>query len=754
MPFKSLSKSLGFLAFIACQNACTPPANNGPDNKPTETQTMRSLSNEKLRDPDRVTLRYPQTPKSDHVDTYFGQQVADPYRWLEASIAGESPEVKQWLDQQERLAQAYLNALPMQAELRQRFEALFQYPRKSTPFKRGDWYYQFRNDGKQQHAVLYRFNKVQGQENLKENLVIDPNQLSQDGKTSLAGLSFSEDYRYLSYTLSEGGSDWQTAQILDLSGPQPKLLEDKVQWLRYTGMAWYRDGFFYSRYPEPEDNNAYTQQNEFHEVYYHKIGTPQSQDQLVFADRRNPKRMFGTSVSKDQKLLFLSISEGTKGNALYYKRLDEKTNLDDAEFIPLVETFDRDFRVIGNDGDKVFIYTDHQAPNYRLVEVDLNKAQPQNWKELIVSSPQRVLSSVIRAGDYFAAVFTQNVSEQLSLHRRDGSLLKPLELPNLINITSLESQSDQDELFFSYESYLNPQTTYRLSLKDFALQLLFQTEVPAQTDHLVAEQVRYKSKDGTEIPMTLVYKKGLERRGDNPVYLYGYGGFNISLMPSFKVSILPFLEAGGIYAVANLRGGGEFGTAWHQAGQQLQKQNVFDDFIAAAEYLIEQKYTNPARIAISGRSNGGLLVGACMTQRPELFRVALPQVGVLDMLRFQHFTIGRAWTADYGNSEDSLQFKNLLRYSPLHNARPANYPATMISTADRDDRVVPAHSFKFAAALQAAQRGTLPVILRLDRKAGHGAGKPLKAQIEEAADEWSFVFFNLKMNPVKDKPSE
>jgi prolyl oligopeptidase len=530
-----------------------------------------------------------------------------------------------------------------------------------------------------------------------------------------------------------------------------KQLEDKVEWLRYSGVSWYQDGFFYSRYGSNDGKDKYTQKNEFHQVYYHKVGTKQADDELVFADRSYPDRNHGVGVTEDESFLILSVTESTSGNALYYQKATKELE----GFIPLVENFENDYSVVGNIGDKLLVYTNYKAPKYQLVAIDVNKPAPKYW-EPVIPQTDNVLNSISIIGGKLVALYTKEITNILSVFEMNGKYVGDVKIPNIVGpgapvtLGGAIGKKDNSEAYFSMSSFIVPNTICKFDVKTLESTVWRAPKVKFNSKDYQIEYTHYKSKDGTKVPISIIYKKGIKRDGSNPTLLYGYGGFNISIRPRFALKQLPFLEQGGIYAVANIRGGGEKGRAWHEAGTKLNKQNVFDDFIAAAEYLIKEKYTSSEKLGIEGRSNGGLLVGACMTQRPELYKVALPIVGVLDMLHYHQFTIGHFWAADYGRSDDQTQFKNLLSYSPVHNVKAVDYPATMIMTADHDDRVVPAHSFKFGAALQEKHTGQAPILLRIDRKAGHGAGKPTEKQIEEEADKLAFLMFNLGMNESKD----
>jgi prolyl oligopeptidase len=711
-------------ALTACQNDAT-SGKNGDKNK---VLIM-------LKDPDLVDVVYPKTLSTDVSDVFFGTTVTDPYRWLEGGDSSHAADVETWIAEQSIVADNYLKAIPLRKPIEKRLRQLWNFERFGAPFKEGDFYYYYHNSGMQNQSVLYQQKDI----NSAGTVFIDPNKFSEDGTVALNGVFFSKDGKYAAYMTSAGGSDWRTAQVMEVA--TQKMLSDKLEWIRYSGISWYGDGFYYSRFPEPDKGvDIYTVKNEFHEVYYHKLGTPQSADQLIYADRQNPDYMVGVSVSEDQQFLFLSISESTSGNALYFKRLQQENS----EFEPIVTDFNHDFSILDNDGDKLFIYTNDAAPNYRLIEVDAKLPQRAKWRNIVATDANRVLEGINTAGNYFVAQYIKDACNQLELYDKAGKMVQRISLPDSIgNVTELIADKKSTDLFFGFTSFTYPNTIFKFDLNTKKSTAWKTPKVDFNPEDYETKQVFYPSKDGTKIPMFITHKKGLKLDGSNPTLLYGYGGFNISILPSFSVERVPFIENGGVYVVANIRGGGEYGAKWHDGGRLANKQNVFDDFIAAAEYLIAQKYTSKIKLAIEGRSNGGLLIGACMTQRPDLFKVAVPIVGVLDMLRYQHFGVGEAWAYDYGLSSDSSQFANLIKFSPLHNVRKNNYPATLVMTAEFDDRVVPAHSFKFGAALQTNQASKHPVLIRIDRKAGHGAGKPTEKLIEEAADKLSFILFNL-----------
>jgi len=677
---------------------------------------------------------YPVTRTVPQVDDYFGTKVADPYRWLEDDNA---PETKAWVEAQNAVTFGYLAKLPARESIKQRLTTLWNYERYGLPRKRGAHYVLTRNDGLQNQAVYYRATSLDA----PPQVLLDPNTLSADGTVAVSGTTFSDDGRYMAYSLSESGSDWIRWKVREVA--TGKDLPDEIRWSKFSGAAWLQDGsgFFYSRYDAPKPGEALTGVNKHQKVYFHKLGTPQDADPLVYARPDQPDWGLGADVTDDGKYLVIYQSEGTDpNNRIFVKDLTKP----DAKVEPFLDQFDASYTVVGNDGPTFYVLTNQGAPRKRLVAITLGEASPSSWRTLIPEGPkQDVLEDVAMAADHFVATWQIDAQNKLRVYGLDGTQTHEVQLPT-IGAVSFSGRREQPEGFYAFASFAAPSTIYRLDVASGRSTVFKQPKVAFDPAQYETVQVFYPSKDGTRIPMFITHKKGLAKDGSNPTYLYGYGGFDISLTPTFSPANLAWMEMGGIYAVANLRGGGEYGKAWHDAGRLTNKQNVFDDFIAAAEYLIAQKYTSTPKLAIGGGSNGGLLVGAVMTQRPELFGAALPAVGVMDMLRFHRFTIGWAWKSDYGSSETKEGFDVLYKYSPLHNLKPGTaYPATMVTTADHDDRVVPAHSFKFAAALQAAHKGAQPVLIRIETKAGHGAGKPTSKQIEEAADRWAFLMANL-----------
>jgi len=683
----------------------------------------------------QIKVKYPVTAKVDTVDNYFGNMVADPYRWLENDT---SVETEAWVVAENEVTDAYLAQIPFRKQLRDRLEQIWNYPRYGVPFQKGNYFFYFKNDGLQNQAVLYVKNGIDGE----PTVLLDPNTFSEDGTVALAGLSVSNDAKYMAYSLARSGSDWNEIHVMEIEGK--KELADILNWVKFSGMAWEKDGFYYSRYDEPVKGKEYSNKNEYHKIYYHKVGTTQAEDPLIFQDQDHPLRNCYASVTEDERFLILSQSESTSGNALSCKDLTKKGSA----FIPLVTTFDKDYAVIDNIGDKLLVMTNYEAPKQMLVILDPKNPAPDQWKVLIPEQ-EDVLQGINLVGDKIVAEYMHKAASKAYLFDYEGNQLSELTLPTVGTLSGLSGEKGKNIAFYGFTSYTFPTTIYKYDVTANQSEVYIKPEIDFNPDLYEVKQVEYPSKDGTIVTMFIVHKKGLKMDGSNPTLLYGYGGFNISQTPGFSVTRLAILEQGGVYAVPNIRGGGEYGEDWHKAGTLERKQNVFDDFIAAAEYLIAEKYTSSEKLAIMGGSNGGLLVGACMTQRPELFKVAFPAVGVLDMLRYHKFTIGWAWATDYGTSDTEEGFNYLIKYSPVHNIKDGvSYPATLVTTADHDDRVVPAHSFKFIARLQEANAGPNPVLIRIETKAGHGGGKPTSKMIDEYADIWSFMFWNLDVTPV------
>ncbi|MFN2398266.1 MAG: prolyl oligopeptidase family protein [Gemmatimonadaceae bacterium] len=685
-------------------------------------------------------FRYPETRRADLTDTLHGTPVGDPYRWLEDT---DTPETRAWIEAQNAITFGYLAGIPERPTIKDRLTAVWDYPKYGVPFKRGKQYFYFQNSGLQNQSVLYVQQGLDG----APRVLLDPNTLSADGTVALSALAVADDGRHLGYGLSASGSDWQEFRVRDVKTGTD--LEDHLKWIKFSGIAWTKDGkgFFYSRYDEPKGGNTLLDVNRNQKLYYHRLGTPQSQDQLIYERPDHPDWGFGATVSEDGQYAVVSVSEGTdRRNRLYYIDLaaPQKPNVG-APIVKLLDAFDASYDFVGNTGPVFYVRTDNAAPRSRLIAVDINNRAARNWTTLIPQSAD-ALENVSLVGERFVANYLHDARSVVRLYALNGASAGELSLPGIGTVGGLDGKRFDREMFYSFTSYLSPTTIYRYDFKRRSSEIFRQSKPPFDASKYETKQVFFKSKDGTRVPMFITARKGVTLDGNNPTLLYGYGGFNISLTPSYSPARLVWLEMGGIYAVPNLRGGGEYGEEWHKAGTLDRKQNVFDDFIAAAEFLISEKYTSPSKLAIQGGSNGGLLVGAAMTQRPELYAVALPAVGVMDMLRFHKFTIGWAWVSDYGSADDSSQFPALRRYSPLHNLKAGTkYPATLVTTADHDDRVVPGHSFKFAAALQAAHAGNTPVLIRIDTKAGHGGGKPTTKVIKQVADELAFAVKNLGM---------
>ncbi|MDE6191525.1 MAG: prolyl oligopeptidase family serine peptidase [Muribaculum sp.] len=682
---------------------------------------------------------YPQAPVSATTDTYFGIEVNDPYRPLENDTSATT---LKWVEAERNVTEDYLSKIPFRDSLRKRLTSLFDYHKSGMPSKHHGWYYFYENDGLQNQSILYRTRKP-GEE---AEIFLDPNKLSDDGTVALTGISFSNDGKYVAYTISRSGSDWTEIYVMDTA--TRNLLPDHIEWAKFTNAEWDGDGFYYSAYDRPTDGKEFSNANENHRIYYHKLGTAQSDDKLVFEDKENPLHFHSASVPDSESYIFVYGSGEGLGSSLMMKSLKKA----DAEWIVIEPSQDYEVGLLDVINDTLYIYTNYGAPRYRLMTAPVDAPQRENWKEL-VAEQKGVLTGVDFAGDKLILTYDVDAANKSYLYTRDGKMLREIEFPS-VGSAAFSSSKKHDEVFYTFTSFIYPSEIYRYDLTTGASKLYKATEIEGfKSDDYVTEQIFYPSADGTKIPMFITYKKGLKRDGKNPVYLYGYGGFNVSLNPGFSAQRLLWLENGGIYAQANLRGGGEYGEPWHLAGTKLNKLNVFNDFIAAAEYMIKEGWTNPELLTIEGGSNGGLLVGATVNMRPDLFKVAIPRVGVMDMMRYHLFTIGWNWAPDYGTSADSPEMaKYLLGYSPLHNIKNDGtpYPAIMVTTADHDDRVVPAHSFKYAAMLQASDTGSQPKIIRIDSKAGHGAGKPISKVIDEYADIYSFIFYNLGIDPTAE----
>ncbi len=675
---------------------------------------------------ENVKMEYPKTATCDSTYTYFGTEVKDPYGWMEDDY---SEATTSWVKAENELTQSYLSKIPQRKKIHSRLSEVWNYEKLSAPFKRGGVTYFFKNDGIQNQAVLYKMDAG------GEAVVLDPNKLSKDGTVALGVWSFSKDGKYLAYALSASGSDWESIHVMDVT--TGKELSDKIEWVKFSPISWQGDGFYYSRYGEPKKGEEYSGKNEFHKVMFHKLGTEQKADELIYEDAKNGQKTFGLGTTKDEEYAILQASEGTSGSSLSFRKKGE------ANFKSIDSKFNSEYNIVGHFNGKIYLFTNNGAPNWKLIEVDPLKPEMTNWKTLIPET-ENYLQNVVLANGKFLVVYLEKVTNHLYTYDLTGKKQTEISLPPFGNINGIEASDDDATAYIGYTNFTTPACTYKLDLNSNKAELFRKPNVNFNTGDYETSQIFYTSKDGTKVPMFITHKKGLKMDGNNPTFLYAYGGFNISIQPGFAIDFVPFLENGGIYAVANIRGGSEYGEKWHEAGTKTNKQNVFDDFIGAAEYLIKEKYTSSAKLAVHGRSNGGLLIGAVMTQRPDLFKVALPKVGVLDMLRYHKFTIGWAWASDYGRSDDSKEmFEYLLKYSPLHNVKKTNYPATLVVTGDHDDRVVPAHSFKFAATLQANQTGTEPILIRIDSNGGHGAGKPISKQIDEYTDQWAFIFKHL-----------
>lgn len=684
--------------------------------------------------PSQKRLNYPMTKKVDTVDVYFGVEVPDPYRWLEDDLSEETAE---WVKAENEITFSYLDQIPFRNKIKERLEKLWNYEKVGAPTKHGDYYYFYKNDGLQNQYVLYR---KKDQNSDEAEVFIDPNKFSEDGTVSMAGTSFTKDGSLMAYLISEGGSDWR--KIIIRKTATNEIIEDTLVDVKFSGVSWKgNEGFYYSSYDKPKGSELSTK-TQYHKLYYHKLGTPQKSDMLIFGGEKQPRRYIGGGVTDDQKYLIISASESTTGNELYIQDISTPGN----EIKPIVTGFENDHYIVDNEGERFLIHTNLNAPNNRLVEVNINNPAPENWKDVIPET-ENVMNISSGGGSLFAS-YMVDVKSKILQYDYNGTLIREVELPSLGSAGGFGAEKDDTVLYYSFTSFTYPSTIFKYNIASGKSEMYWKPAIDFNPDDYVTEQVFYTSKDGTKVPMFIVYKKGVEKNGKNPTYLYAYGGFNISLTPSFSTGMIVWLEQGGIFAQPNLRGGGEYGEKWHKAGTKMQKQNVFDDFIAAAEYLKDNKYTSTDYLAISGGSNGGLLIGAVMTQRPDLAAVAFPAVGVMDMLRYHKFTAGAGWTSDYGNADESKEmFEYLKGYSPLHNIKEAAYPATMVTTADHDDRVVPAHSFKFAATLQEKQMGTKPVLIRIETSAGHGAGTPTSKIIEQYADRFGFAWFNMGFEP-------
>lgn len=708
----SISVILGF-GLISCENA--------------STQASKSMT--------KATINYPETKMGNHIDTYFGKQVNDPYRWLEDDQAEST---KSWVIEQNKVTDKYLAEIPFKSKIADRYKELVNYPTVSSPRKIGEYTLYSKNSGLQNQSVYY-YKKNGGE----EKVFIDPNTLSAAGTTTISLMGESKDNKYLAYSKSEAGSDWRKIYIRNIETNTD--LEDELDWVKFSGASWHKDGFFYSRYPEPKEGDELKSKNKFHSVYYHKLGTDQAEDQLIYRNNEEELLYHWGYVTEDENYFIMQASSGTDGYEVFYKDLT-KTNSD---FVKLFSGFKNKSSVVDHKNGKFYVITDIDAPNYRFVEIDLKQPEQNQWKELIPEK-KHLLESVSTGGGYFWAQYLENVSTHVYRYNQLGKDEIEIALPGIGSAGGFGGKIDDKEFYFGFSSFTIPYTIYKYDIESNTSEVYFQPELKFNPDDFVVKQEFYTSKDGTKVPMFIMHKKDLKMDGQNPTMLYAYGGFNISLKPSFSAANIILLENNGVYAVPNLRGGGEYGEKWHQAGMLMKKQNVFDDYIAAADYLKEKKYTSTEKLALRGRSNGGLLIGAVMAQKPNLAKVVFPQVGVLDMLRYQEFTVGWGWVPEYGSSAQSKEmFEYLYQYSPLHNLKQdVHYPATLIATADHDDRVVPAHSFKFAAELQKKHKGENPVLIRIETNAGHGAGKPISKIIDDKATEWAFMLYNMNETVV------
>ncbi len=687
-----------------------------------------------------MMFTYPETRKDTAIaDDYFGTKVADPYRWLEDD---NSDETKAWVDSQNNVTFSYLKAIPFRQNVIDRLTEIYNYERYSAPFKKAGTYYYFKNDGLQNQSVMFM------QTSLEETgtVLLDPNKLSDDGTVALNTFDISKDGKYLAYAISRGGSDWNEIYVKNIATGE--LLKDHIVWVKFSGITWYKDGFFYGRYPEPKKGDELSAANKNQKLYYHKLGTDQASDQLIFENPKFPERMYSAGISEDERFLFLSESETTSGNGLYVKDLTKSNS----NFVQIAAGFESDYVAVEHLNGNILILTNKGAEKYKLVSVPANSpADTSKWTDIIPEA-ENVLESVSVGGGKLIATFMQDAKSKIVLYDYSGKNHTEVALPGIGSTGGISANIDDKIGFYSFSSYTVPTIIYKYDFTSGASEVYRKPDIKGfNFEDYITEQVFYTSKDGTKIPMFITYKKGLKKDASNPSLLYGYGGFNISLTPGFNITRMVWLEKGGVLAIANLRGGGEYGEAWHKAGTKLHKQNVFDDFIAAAEYLQKEKYTSQKKLAIQGGSNGGLLVGAVTNQRPDLFGVSLAHVGVMDMLRYQEFTIGRAWSSDYGLSSDSKEmFEYLHNYSPVHTVKAnTDYPAMLVLTGDHDDRVVPAHSFKYAASLQSKTNGKTPAFIRIDKQAGHGAGKPTTKIIEENADIYAFIWNTMGVNPYK-----
>ncbi len=684
------------------------------------------------------SIKYPATKKVAQEDNYFGTIVKDPYRWLENDTAAE---VIEWTKNQNAVTFGYLDKIPFRAGMKKRLNQILNYERISAPTRIGEYYLYSKNDGLQNQSITYYTKGLTGE----PKVFMDPNKMSSDGTAAVSILGVSHDKKYLAYGINQSGSDWQTIKVKKVEDATDQ--SDVLNWVKFSGASWYKNGFFYSRYPTPAKGTELSAKNEFHQVWYHELGTSQDKDKLVYEDKNSPLRYYGTQVTEDEHYLFLYISQGTYGSEILYKDLTKENDT----FKVLFKGFDFEYGIIDNSGSTLFVSTNDGAQNNHVISIDLNNYDSSkpvaSQCKIVVPETKSLLESVTAAGGKLFLNYLQDVSSHIYQYTYSGVNEGEISLPAIGTAAGFDGEKEDKEVFFTFNSFTYPPTIYRYSIADKKVTEYKKSNVAFNPADYTTEQVFYPSKDGTKVPMFIVYKKGTMMNGKNPTLLYAYGGFNVNITPSFSAGRLAFLEQGGVYAIANIRGGGEYGEAWHKGGMLLNKQNVFDDFIAAGEYLINKKYTSSDFLAIQGGSNGGLLIGAVVNQRPDLFKVAFPAVGVMDMLRYHKFTVGWGWVVEYGSSDDAENFKNLYKYSPVHTVKDVKYPAVMVTTADHDDRVVPAHSYKYIATLQEHNTGNNPKLIRIDMKAGHGAGKPLSKTIDELADIYSFLFYNMGVTP-------
>jgi prolyl oligopeptidase len=680
-------------------------------------------------------IKYPKPHKGKVVDNYFGTKVADPYRWMEDV---NSPETKKWVEEENRLTESYLSKIPFRNKIKKSLTELFNYERFSAPAKHGEYYFFSKNDGLQNYSVVYYQKGLTG----KPEVFLDPNTFSNDASVSLAGLTFSHNTKYAAYSISKGGSDWRDVFVMDVASR--KKLGDHLAWVKFSGMAWFKDGFFYSRYDKPKKGEALKAQNEFQKLYYHKVGTSQNKDVLVMQDKKNPRRGWDASVTDDEKYLVIAGWEGSSDyNLLYYKDLSKKQS----KIISLINKLEAQYSVIDNIGSKLLVETNFDAPNYKVVLIDTKRPAKKYWKTVIPET-ENPIRSVSFVDNKLIVSYLKDANTKVYLFDINGKQIAEVKLPGIGTASGFNGEKTDKEVFYTFTSFTYPPTIYKYNVEKNKSEVFRKSNVKFNPNDYETKQVFYKSKDGTKVPLFITYKKGLKLDGNNPTLLYAYGGFNISLTPRFSVTRIPLLENGGVYAMANIRGGGEYGEKWHKAAMKEKRQNAYDDFIAAGEYLIKAGYTSHEKLAIMGGSNGGLLMGVIINQRPDLAKVAFPMVGVMDLLRFQKFTIGWAWVPEYGSSDNEAEFKYLYKISPLHNLKKGvKYPATLVTTADHDDRVFPAHSFKYAATLQEDNGGDNPTLIRIETKVGHGAGTNVKKTISLYTDIYSFMFYNMGIEP-------